>query len=349
MITASWKQRLIRFAHTNSHHGIPTRTRWDFPKTVLGRKIVLRKTMSKNQDWLHRIKGEVKYDEPLSLHTSFRIGGPADIFISPAGIGDLRIIFQQAGETPVFILGEGTNLLVNDGGFRGIVISLKDSFKAVGGVTFSVDPAGGETALLTAGSGVKLSYLAKYAARHSLTGLEGLAGIPGSLGGALVMNAGAEGTEIGQLVKSLTRITRDGKTQGLKKSDLSFQYRKTAFPPGDGVIVEAELELCKGDRIAIQDTMDGYLRKRGRNQPLNRPNSGSIFKNPPGHTAGKLIEAAGLKGASVGDAAVSLKHANFIVNKGHARAGDVLKLIEHVQQVVKEKTGIVLEREIIRV
>ncbi|MFQ5672080.1 MAG: UDP-N-acetylmuramate dehydrogenase [Nitrospinales bacterium] len=303
--------------------------------------------MSKNQDWLHRIKGQVKYDEPLSLHTSFRIGGPADIFISPAGIEDLQIIFKHIESTPVFVLGEGTNLLVNDNGFRGIVISLKDSFKAVKGITFSANSAGGETALLRAGSGVKLSYLAKYAARHSLTGLEGLAGIPGSLGGALVMNAGAEGTEIGQAVKSLTRITRDGETQVLGKADLSFQYRKTVFPSGGGVIVEAELELRKGDRMTIQNTMDGYLRKRSRKQPLNRPNSGSIFKNPPGHTAGKLIEAAGLKGARVGDAAVSLKHANFIVNKGHARAEDVLKLIEHIQRVVKEKTGIELEKEII--
>jgi len=347
MITASWKQRLIRFAHTNNNHGIPTRTRWDFPKTVLGRKIVLRKTMSKNQDWLHRIKGEVTYDEPLSLHTSFRIGGPADIFISPAGIEDLRVIFKQAGDTPVFILGEGTNILVNDRGFRGIVVSLKDSFKAVNAITFSTDPAGGEIARLKAGAGVKLSYLAKYAARHSLTGLEGLAGIPGSLGGALVMNAGAEGTEISQAVKSLTRITRDGETQVLEKADLSFQYRKTIFPAGGGVIVEAELELRKGDRMTVQNTMDGYLRKRSRKQPLNWPNSGSIFKNPPGHTAGQLIEAAGLKGASVGDAGVSLKHANFIVNKGDARAEDVLKLIEHVQQVVKKKTGIALEKEII--
>jgi len=300
--------------------------------------------MSKNQDWLYRIKGDVKYDEPLSSHTSFRIGGPADIFISPESVEDLQVIFAHTMETPVFILGEGTNLLVNDEGFRGIVISLKESFKAVKGVTFSHNQ---ETALLKAGAGVKLSYLAKHSARHSLTGMEGLVGIPGSLGGALTMNAGAEGMEIGQVIKSLTRVTREGETQVLKKKDLAFEYRKTIFPPGGGVIVEAELELRKGDRIAIQEAMDGYLLKRSHKQPLSLPNSGSIFKNPPGQTAGKLIETAGLKGANVGDAAVSLKHANFIVNKGHASASEVMQLIEHVQSVVKEKTGIELEKEII--
>ncbi|MEC7640515.1 MAG: UDP-N-acetylmuramate dehydrogenase [Nitrospinota bacterium] len=300
--------------------------------------------MNKNQDWLYRIKGEVKYDEPLSLHTSFRIGGPADVFISPQNIEDLRIIFKYAKETPVFILGEGTNLLINDEGFRGIVISLKESFKAVKDVMFSDNQ---KTAQVEAGSGVKLSYLAKYAARHSLSGLEPLVGIPGSLGGALIMNAGAEGTEIGTLVKSITRVTREGAIQIFQEKDLSFKYRKTVFPPGDGVIVKAELELQTGDRMVIQEKIDGYLQKRGRKQPLSQPNSGSIFKNPPNQTAGKLIEEAGLKGTRMGDAAVSSKHANFIVNKGHACASEVMELIEHIQRVVKEKTGVELEREII--
>ena len=183
--------------------------------------------------------------------------------------------------------------------------------------------------------------------KYSLTGLEGLVGIPGSLGGALTMNAGAEGTEISQVVKSITRITKNGETQILNKKDISFQYRKTIFPPGDGIIVEAELELLQGDRMNIQKAMDGFLLKRGRKQPLSQPNSGSIFKNPPNQTAGKLIEEAGLKGTRIGDAAISLKHANFIVNKGHANASDVRELITHIQHVVKEKTGIELEREII--
>ena len=344
MITASWKQRLIRFAHTSSNHNIPIRARWDFPKTVLGRKIVLRRTMNKNQNWLYRIKGEVKYDEPLSLHTSFRIGGPADLFISPESINDLQIIFEHAKETPLFILGEGTNLLVNDEGFRGIVLTLKESFKILNEVVFSDDQ---KTAQLKVGSGVKLSYLAKQAAQYSLTGLEGLVGIPGSLGGALVMNAGAEGTEIGNIVKSITRVNKEGEIQVLKQKDLSFNYRKTIFPPGGGAIVGAELELKKGNQTTIQDTMDNYLRIRGRKQPLNQPNSGSIFKNPPSQTAGKLIEEAGLKGTRIGDAAVSSKHANFIVNKGHARASEVIKLIKYIQHVVKKKTGVELEREII--
>lgn len=344
MMHASLKKRLIRFAHTSREHTIPTRNRWDFPKTVLGRKILLRETMSQNLDWLHKVKGDVRYDEPLSLHTSFRIGGPADIFISPNSVEDLKIIFKYAQETPLFVLGNGTNLLVKDEGIRGIVVSLQDSFKSVKGITFAQDR---ETAIVKAGSGTKLSYLAKHAALHSLTGIEGLAGIPGSLGGALIMNAGAEGTEIGQVVRSVTRVTPAGEIQVLKQQDLSFQYRKTIFPPGGGVIVEAELELRQGDRMAIQETMDRYIQKRNVTQPLNLPNSGSIFKNPAGEKAGKLIETAGLKGFKVGDAAVSLKHANFIVNNGNARAKEVLELIEHIQRVVKEKTGAELEKEII--
>ncbi|MFQ5716924.1 MAG: UDP-N-acetylmuramate dehydrogenase [Nitrospinales bacterium] len=303
--------------------------------------------MSQKLDWLSRIKGEVKYDEPLAAHTSFRIGGDADVFIAPSGIEDLKIILAHTQGRPPFILGEGTNLLVKDGGIRGIVVSLKESFKTVGGVSFSKNREGREIAVMKAGSGVKMSYLAKYAARHSLTGMEGLAGIPGSLGGSLIMNAGAEGTEIGRVARSVTRVTADGEVQVLSREDLSFQYRKAVFPPGGGIIVEAEMELRRGDPLFIQENMDRYLRKRSLRQPLSLPNAGSIFKNPPGGNAGRLIESAGLKGFGIGDAAVSRKHANFIVNKGNARACEVLELIEHIQCVVKEKLGVELEKEII--
>lgn len=347
MLNESLKQKLIRFAHTSRGYGHPLRTRLESPRTVLGQKILLRKTMTHSIDWLRKIKGKTLLNEPLSKHTSIRIGGPADIFILPLDMQDLKTIFKHKGETPAFVLGEGTNLLARDGGIRGIVVCLKEGFKSIEGPAFVQAEDGKETAILKVGAGVKMSYLVKYAARFGLGGIEGLVGVPGSLGGALVMNAGAEGVEIGEATRSVTRITGEGEVQVLRKKDLQFQYRKTIFPPGDGIIVEAELEFKKGDQKTIYENIDRYLSKRSAKQPLTLPNSGSVFKNPPGDKAGRLIEAAGLKGFSLGDAAVSLKHANFIVNKGAARASDVIRLIEHVRSVVKEKTGVELETEII--
>ncbi|MBI4390189.1 MAG: UDP-N-acetylmuramate dehydrogenase [Nitrospinae bacterium] len=347
MLHESLKQKLIRYAHTSRGYGHPPRVRLESPKTVLGQKIYPRKTMSPSIDWLRKIKGKVLHNEPLSKHTSICIGGPADIFILPRDVEDLKTICRHKGGMPLFVLGEGTNLLVGDGGIRGIVVCLKEGFKSIQGPEFVRSADGAESAVLKAGSGVKMSYLAKYAARFSLAGIEGLAGVPGSLGGALVMNAGAEGFEIGDAVRSVTRMTGDGKIQTLHRGEIEFHYRKTVFPPGYGIIVEAELELQKGDAKAIYENIDRYLSRRTVNQPLTLPNSGSVFKNPPGDKAGRLIEAAGLKGFGIGAASVSVKHANFIVNKGNARSGDVVRLIEHVRDVVREKTGTELETEII--
>lgn len=342
-----WKPRLIRWANTGPGRGIVLRTRLELPKTVLGRKILQRKNMNPSYSWLHKIKGEVRRDELLSAHTSIRVGGPADIFILPRDAADLQTLLRHRGEIPLFILGEGSNLLVRDRGIRGIVVSLKESFKTIHGPHFDTPGEEEPTALLRAGAGVKLSYLAKYAARFGLTGIERLAGIPGSVGGALIMNAGAEGTEIGDVVESVTRITPDGEMETLNRDQLSFGYRKTVFPTKEGIIVEATLRLKKGDAAKIQETMDTHLTRRSQTQPLTVPNSGSIFKNPPGDAAGRLIEAAGLKGTRFGQAAVSLKHANFIVNQGQATARDVIRLIEHIQETVREKFGTELEREII--
>ncbi|NIQ03641.1 MAG: UDP-N-acetylmuramate dehydrogenase, partial [Nitrospinaceae bacterium] len=230
---------------------------------------------------------------------------------------------------------------------RGLVVSLKNSFKSLSQPDFRTDDEGKEYAVIRAGSGVKLSFLAKYAARFGLTGIEHLVGIPGSLGGALIMNAGAEGTEIGQVVQRVSRVNADGDLETLDAAELQFHYRKTVFPRGEGILVEAELKLYKGDPQAIHRKMDDHLVRRSAKQPLTIPNSGSIFKNPPGDTAGRLIEAAGLKGHRVGQAAVSRKHANFIVNHGEATAQDVRALIRHIQRTVKEQTGTELETEII--
>ncbi len=192
-----------------------------------------------------------------------------------------------------------------------------------------------------------MSYIAKHAAQFSLTGIENLVGIPGSLGGAIIMNAGAEGTEIGSVLRSVTRINRKGEIEKLKREDLSFEYRKTAFPDEAGILIEAEIELKEGDRSEIMATMDRHLSKRSQTQPLTIPNSGSIFKNPEGDTAGRIIDSLGLKGYSIGKAGVSIRHANFIVNKGCATAKDVTELIKHIKKEVKEKTNIDLQTEIV--
>jgi len=295
----------------------------------------------------NKIKGEVRYDEIMAKYTSMRIGGPADVFVLPANLRDLQIILKHRGNCPVWTLGEGTNLLVGDRGIRGIVVSLKNCFKSIKRPVFYKTPEGKERAVIQVGAGVKLSYLAKYAARYGLKGIESLVGIPGSVGGAVVMNAGAEGTEIGQVLRSVKRIDLDGEIKTFDKDEIKFTYRKTIFPSEEGIVISAELDLEKGETSEVHRKMDDHLSRRSSTQPLTMPNSGSIFKNPEGDSAGRLIESSGLKGCGMGGAGVSIKHANFIVNKGNASAKDVIKLIEHIQTVVEEKTGTKLEQEII--
>ncbi len=347
MLNTSWKTRLIRFAHLHQEQSVPMATLTGSSRTILGRTIHKRTIMSPSLNWLNRIKGEIRHDEPMACHTSLRVGGPADVFIIPRDVTDLQIIFKNRGDLPLFILGEGTNLLMSDKGFRGVVIAVKNCFKAIASPVFYKNKEGEERATVTAGAGAKMSYLVKNLAKYSLTGMENLVGIPGSLGGALIMNAGADGAEIGDVVRSVTRVNAEGELETLKKTDLKFEYRKTTFPSPGGIIVEAELELKKGDHGEIQSAIDSHLSRRRNKQPLSLPNSGSVFKNPEGDAAGRLIEAAGLKGFSVGDAGVSIKHANFIVNKGAATASEVLEVIEHVRATVLAKTGIELETEVI--
>lgn len=347
MLNEAWKRRLIHIAHSGTGRSFNLKTKMEYPKTVLGHKIHQSKTMSHSFPWLHKVKGTVLQNEILAPYTSIKIGGPADVLIFPEDLRDLQTILKHKGSQPVFILGEGTNLLIGDRGIRGVVISLKNCFKEIKRPLFFRKETGNRRAVIKAGAGVKMSYLAKSAARYSLKGIEHLVGIPGSLGGAIVMNAGAEGTETGQVLRSVTRITLDGEIQTLQREQLTFEYRKTLFPGGDGIIIEAELELEEGDRTEIQNTMDRHLSRRSQTQPLTVPNSGSVFKNPDGDTAGRLIESIGLKGLSLGNAGVSIKHANFIVNKGGATAKDVARLIENIQKEVKEKTGIELQTEVV--
>jgi UDP-N-acetylmuramate dehydrogenase len=347
MLNEAWKRRLIHIAHSGTGSHFNLKTKIEYPKTVLGQKIHQSKIMSPSFPWLHKIKGTVLKNEILAPYTSIQIGGPADALIFPEDVRDIQTVLKNIGSHPLFVLGEGSNLLVSDRGIRGVVISLKDHFKEIKRPLFYRKETGNRRAVVKAGAGVKMSYLAKYMARYSLTGIENLVGIPGSLGGAIIMNAGAENTEISQVLRSVTRITPNGEIETLKREDLIFEYRKTIFPNGEGIIIEAELELEEADRTEIQNAMDRHLARRSQTQPLTIPNSGSVFKNPDGDKAGRLIESLGLKGLSVGNAGVSIKHANFIVNKGGATASEVKRLIEHVKNEVKEKTGIELQTEVI--
>jgi UDP-N-acetylmuramate dehydrogenase len=227
------------------------------------------------------------------------------------------------------------------------VISLKNCFKSIKRPVFYKSLDGKEKAVIQVDCGVKLSYLAKFAARYGLKGVESLVGIPGSVGGSIAMNAGAEGTEISHVLRSIKFMTLDGEVKTYSKSEMVFAYRKTTFPSKGGIVIEAELDLEKGNITDIHREMDKYLSRRSSTQPLTMPNSGSIFKNPAGEKAGRLIESVGLKGFRIGGAGVSIKHANFIVNKGGASAEDVIRLIKHIQTVVEKKSGIKLEQEIV--
>ena len=347
MLSGPWKQKLIRYANTGTDYKLPMRNSLDLPRTILGRKITQRKNMNLSFSFQNKIKGEVLYDEMMSKYTSMRIGGPADVFVLPANLRDLQIVLKNRGSCPIWTIGEGTNLLVRDRGIRGIVISLKNCFKSIKRPVFYKSLDGKEKAVIQVDCGVKLSYLAKFAARYGLKGVESLVGIPGSVGGSIAMNAGAEGTEISHVLRSIKFMTLDGEVKTYSKSEMVFAYRKTTFPSKGGIVIEAELDLEKGNITDIHREMDKYLSRRSSTQPLTMPNSGSIFKNPAGEKAGRLIESVGLKGFRIGGAGVSIKHANFIVNKGGASAEDVIRLIKHIQTVVEKKSGIKLEQEIV--
>jgi len=282
----------------------------------------------------------MRYSRNASLkkHTSFRIGGLADYFCTPKDIEELReaLNFAKENKLHISILGAGTNLLVRDHGFRGLVIKL------AGGLNWIKLKEG----RVQVGSGVLLPRLVRSLLSKRLTGLEFLAGIPGSVGGAVVMNAGAWGKEIAKYIDYVTVLDLSGKEQVLKKKKLGFGYRKSKLQDGKQIVVEVVFKLRKSKKREIEKKIHEYLTKRKISQPLGSPNCGSVFKNPKGDYAGRLIEAAGCKGLRMGDAQVSAKHANFIVNLGEAKAKDVIKLMTIIQQSVKNKSRIQLEPEI---
>jgi len=290
-----------------------------------------------NEMLLKSVKGKVLYNEMLSDHTSYRIGGPADYYVYPKDVEDIRSVMEIAEKQQLdwFVIGEGSNLLVSDDGFRGIILDLSQSFN-------QIDSRGVE---VTAGSGVLLWDLLRYCKEFGLAGLEQLAGIPGQVGGAIVLNAGAFGEEIFNTVDSVKFITSDGLIQSKDREEIYPGYRKTDLPR-DIVIIETDLKLRTGNPNEIQAIQNDILKKRQDKQPMPLPSAGSDSKRPPRDYAGRLIEEAGCKGLRIGDAMVSRKHANFIVNVHLASALDVMRLIDDVKERVLQKSGIQLEPEI---
>lgn len=283
------------------------------------------------------VDGVVKCDEPLARHTTFRIGGPASLFVECASTADLTRAIDVCAEEGIewTVLGKGSNILAADQGYEGAVLVLGRAFKRHQCV--------GERIL--AGSGVILAALVQDAFRLGLTGLEFAVGIPGTLGGALAMNAGSRDAWIGDVVETVTLYEPGVGLVSLRGPEVAWGYRRTDLP-GRGVIVEASLRLEQGDTDQIRRVMEASLRRRRRDQPQGLPNAGSVFVNPEGESAGRLIDSLGLKGLRVGGAEISEVHANFIVNTGTATASDVLELVRQVRESVEDAYGIELKPEI---
>ncbi len=290
-------------------------------------------------------RGEIKRNEPLSRHTSFAIGGPADVLAYPADRDDLGVLLRavKAQGVPFFILGGGTNLLIRDGGFRGVVVSLRN-LRTIS-IVREYRSIGGSFAVVLAEAGVSLPKLLAFTADEGLTGFEFAAGIPGTVGGAVCMNAGTATGEIGDIIDAVTLISPDGVPVTKGREEMGFGYRTSSIPEGH-LVIDMRVALRRGEKDKVRARVQELMEGRKKSQPLGLPNAGSMFKNPQEESAGKLIEAARLKGRRVGDAQVSDKHANFIVNLGKASAADVLSLMEIVKQTVLEVHGVRLEPEI---
>ena len=291
------------------------------------------------------VRGEVRLNEPMSGHTSFRIGGPADALVTPADRQDLITLLREvrAKGLAAVVIGSGTNLLVRDGGFRGVAISLK-RLDAVE-VAREYRSLGGSFAVIAAGAGAQLARVLNFAVERGLTGLEFAAGIPGTVGGAVCMNACTAQGETGDVIESVTLLSPEGDMVTRRRDEMGFGYRTATVPPGH-IVLDARIILRHEDEAKIRANVKRLLDERKERQPWGLPNAGSVFKNPLDEAAGKLIESAGMKGATSGGAQVSEKHANFIVNRGNATAADVLALMDRVRKKVLEQHGVRLEPEI---
>ena len=282
------------------------------------------------------VHGELRYDEPMSRHTSWRAGGPADMFFIPVSIDDLSLFLAGLdGDTPIFWHGVGTNLLVRDGGLRGVVISATKILRQLEHV---------DEHKVRAGAGVPCTQLARQCIRWGLGPSEFFAGIPGTVGGALAMNAGAHGGETWERVESVRTIDRSGEIHERAPADYTVGYRSVAGPANEWFI-EGTFRF-EPDVVPSMETMQTMLERRKTTQPLGLPSCGSVFRNPEGDYSARLIEAAGLKGHRIGGAEVSTKHANFIINRDNASATDIEALIEHVRRTVFDVHGVELVHEV---
>lgn len=286
-------------------------------------------------------------DEPMLRHCSFRTGGPADLFLRVGTEEQLTetLSFLKNSGIPVFLLGRGTNILVGDGGYRGAVVTLTPDPAAVAEDMFGHVRVEGN--LLKAGAGATLQKAALAARDNGLAGFEFAAGIPGSVGGGVVMNAGAYGGELRDSIRTATLVMEDGTVRKFSAAQLEMGYRTSILKRIDAVVTGAVFELHPGDRDAISERITELAAKRKEKQPLEYPSAGSTFKRPEGYFAGKLIQDAGLRGFSVGDAQVSEKHCGFVINRGGATSAQIRELIEKVQERVYENAGVRLEREVI--
>ena len=301
--------------------------------------------MSQN-DLLEKLKdiageSQVRTDEPMSSHTTFRIGGTADYFVMPSSVEELQAIIHLLKKSDIdyYVIGNGSNLLVGDKGFRGVIIQLSDAFDKVEYV---------DDVTVKVMSGMKLSRLGSRLSDKGLAGFEFATGIPGTIGGAVRMNAGAYGGEIKDIIVSAEVLDKNGDIHTLSKDELELGYRTSCIMKYGYIVVSATLKLKKGNVDEIKENIKELALKRRTKQPLEYPSAGSTFKRPEGYFAAKLIEDAGLKGMSAGDAQVSEKHAGFVINKGSATAKDVCELTDKIKEEVWKKSGVKLELEVIK-
>lgn len=292
----------------------------------------------KNKLKISSLAKDVLFDEPMSRHTTFRIGGNADVFVNASSSEEIVSIISYCLEhhIPYMCMGNGSNMLVSDNGIRGVVISIGSNMSEVQVVDN----------MIYSEAGALMSKIASAALGAELSGFETLSGIPGTVGGGIYMNAGAYGGEIKSVLKNVTFISKNNDIVTMDTDQLELGYRHSIFETNGGIIVKCCLELKKGNKNEISAAMKEYSKRRNEKQPLSMPSAGSTFKRPEGHFAGKLIQDAGLMGFSIGGAQISTKHAGFIVNTGNATAADVLALIEHVRKTVFAQSGIMLEPEV---
>jgi len=301
-------------------------------------EVFFKKEATMYQQLINNLSNETKIllNEPMKNHTSFKIGGPADILIMPDSVDDIRKVLNFAKDVPLYIIGNGSNLLVNDDGIRGIVLKISNCLNKI-----DVD---GE--YIVAGAGATLALVSNIAKKNSLTGMEWACGIPGSIGGAVYMNAGAYGGEMKDIIVETVYINENNEICVINNKAHNFSYRKSIFTNTKNIILETKLRLEKGNQEEIEIKMKELLEQRRVKQPLEYPSAGSTFKRPEGYFVGKIMDDLGLKGYTIGGAQVSEKHGGFIINTGNATAKDVKDLIEYIVNKVKKEYNIELEPEL---